>query len=184
MEKKQKRLALFGIGIFAVLVLAIVAIYFLTPAPEAPAEKGTIYIPSFASGSNSNPIGNYLSTKPVEEVSIALSKEGFAIDSIVLKEEQGKEFSVSNLVFSNETGELKRIVVVSKKKDGSDYAIDRFLLSPGESFKASIVAGEYLDELISSDDVQVEKTAQGIPLFEISCSLNCEEGSNYFTVYG
>ncbi|GEM_PF-2240622 len=189
MEKKYVRLGAFGVAAFVVLVLFFVLI--VPPAPVAVGSRGNALAlwPYFATELQKE--GNLpiislasLDSSNVEK-EIVVSEKGFSVKDFVIsvKGGTGNDLFLSRAVLLNDSGNVRRFLVVSKKADGSDYAVRQFVLEPGKKIKLTFVVGPYVSKLVDSGKVSVKRTAKGIPLFEIACTLNCEDSASYITVY-
>jgi len=192
MEKKYKRLVIVGLVVFIALTALFYFMISSIPAPDGPRETSKVYYPRFVvefRKENSQPGGSGVQDILAADlqnntIEVQISEQGFPFDSLVLERDPERVATIARLNILNQGSDIRAIVVVSKKMDGSDYAIDRFSIAPGKGVEVNLVGGSYLDEIIASESVFVERVELGIPLFEISCLKEGEDESSYFTVYG
>ena len=189
MEKKHVRLGAFGVAVFVVLVLFFVSI--IPRAPVAVGSQGSALTlwPYFATELQGSGYGPVLSLALLGSSNtrkeVVVSEKGFSMKDFVIagQGDTSNDLLLSRAVLLNDSSKVRRFLVVSKKADGADYAVRQFVLEPGKRIKLNFVVGPYVSKLVGSGKVSIERTAKGIPLFEIACTLNCEDSASYITVY-
>jgi len=183
MEKKYVRLAVVGIVTFIVLAALI---YIMLPEPvQAPGEERLVVAPYFMEG-GAEKTGNFLTASiDGQKTEIILTGEGFPYNKLKLEKPVGTTGAFYHfLVLENDSANIMSILVTTLKKDGEDYAIKRFALAAHEKREITLFVPADLESIIASDEVLVEKTDDGIPLFEVSCVTNCNDLTNYISIYG
>lgn len=197
MEKKFLKLAVLGIIVFVVL-LGVFMVIFPNRGPVGVKSGESLTIePYFVKqfleenpGFKSSVKGKLELLKANRKI-VVLSEMGFPTNTEVfdvsLSEGAAEKLqglaSLAVLKVSNNSSKVKSFVVFSKGMDGIDYKVSEFVLGAGDRVDLSVIVGPYLNEILESSEVKVERTELGIPLFKIACNFNCSEENKFLEVY-
>jgi hypothetical protein len=184
MDKKYLKLGILGLAVFLVILGAFIVFVL----PKGPSSTGTAsnYVavtPLFAKQFfEQNPDfkpsqeGNTGLEVMIKTERLALSENGFVSVDLVIS-------SAAPIRITNDSSQMRGFSVLSKGMDGKDYEVESFVLPAGKEAVLTLLVGPYLNEILASGKVKVEKAAQGIPVCELACTSGCSQENSLLEIY-